>query len=92
MAKGIAPEYLYEFLAYRLPGSADSHVLFTLFLWKQLWPFTSCQMSWSDAILRPEATSAELSARSVRKALAAWPLEASCAQDSSRDPLRAASI
>ena len=47
-----APEYLYEFLAYRLPGSADSHVLLTLFRWKQLWPFTSCHTSWSDAILR----------------------------------------
>jgi len=49
-----APEYLYEFLAYRLPGSEDSHVLFTLFRWKQLWPFTSCHTSWSDAILRAE--------------------------------------
>ena len=47
-----SPEYLYEFLAYRLPGSEDSHVLLTLFRWKQLWPFTSCHTSWSDAILR----------------------------------------
>jgi hypothetical protein len=35
---------------YRLPGSADSTMPFSPLRMNELWPFTICQTSWSDAM------------------------------------------
>lgn len=35
---------------YRLPGSADSTMPFRPLRMNELWPFTICQISWSDAM------------------------------------------